>query len=156
MNSHRGVLLRFHDELADSGATWALTASLNLALRGIDIEPNDIDVMTDAAGATAIESIFSDRVARPVARSRSREKRIDSHFGSLELDGVEIEIMGDVRHFVGGRWTEPIDVAANREFIELEGRSVPAMSLEQELTGYRDLGREGRVELIEDHLDRTH
>lgn len=152
MKPHCGALLRFHDGLADSDVTWALTASLNLALRGIDIEPGDIDVMTDASGADAIESVFSDHVVRQVTRSRSHEKRIESHFGVLELDGIEIEIMGDVRHFVDGEWTEPVDVAVHREFIDIEGRAIPAMSLEHELAAYRDLGRGKRIEQIKTHL----
>lgn len=152
MNSNHSALLQFHDRLRDSGVTWALTASLNLALRGIDIEPVDIDVITDENGANAIESVFSECVIRPVSHSRSREKRIESHFGVIELDGVEIEIMGDVRHFVDGEWTGSVDVAAHREFIDLEGRTIPIMSLKHELSGYRDLGRKKRVEQVESHL----
>jgi hypothetical protein len=149
MKSHHSALLQFHDRLRDSGVTWALTASLNLAVRGSDIEPNDIDVMTNASGADAIESVFSEHVIRPVSHSRSHETRIESHFGVIELDDTEIEIMGEVRYLVAREWTEPVDVAARREFVDFEDRMIPAMSLEHELTGYRNLGREKRVKQVE-------
>jgi hypothetical protein len=149
MESHHSALLRFHDGLRDSGVTWALTASLNLTLRGVDIEPSDIDVMTNARGADTIESIFADHVVRPVTHSHSREKRIGSWFGILELDGTEIEIMGDIRHFVDGKWTTPTCVTEHREFIELDEQAIPVMSLEHELAAYRNLGRGERVKQVE-------
>ncbi|MEM4780957.1 MAG: hypothetical protein QXG03_05295 [Halalkalicoccus sp.] len=154
METYRGALVEFHDELAGHDVTWALTGSLNLALRGLDVDPDDVDVMTDAEGASTVGSVLEERVVRPVARSRSREKRIESQFGALELGGVEVEVMGDVRHLVDGEWTAPIDVAAHREFLDVEARAIPAMSLEHELTGYRELGREGRVARIERFLER--
>jgi hypothetical protein len=43
------------------------------------------------------------------------------------------------------------DVAGMREFLPVEGRSLPMMPLDHELRGDRELGREERVERIDIH-----
>ena len=140
------------DRLDDTEITWAVTASTNLALRGIPVEPGDIDVVTDGLGAEAIERRFEDHVESEVSRSRSVEHRIASDFGALDIDDVRVEIMGDVEHLVDGEWVSAADVAANREFVAVDGRDVPVMTLEREREGYRELGRDQRAVLVDAHL----
>lgn len=134
-----------------TGFTWAVTASTNLALRGIPVEPSDIDLVTDESGAYGIEKQFEDSVIEPVTSSKSVEKRINSHYGALVIDGVRVEIMGDVEHFVDGEWTPTADVSDSREFVALDGHEVPVMPIEHERKGYRELGRDERVRLIDRH-----
>ena len=129
---------------------WAITASANLALRGFDVEPGDVDMMTTERGAYAFEEAFSRDVVRPVVPpTEAAGERIRSHYGALSLAGVDVEVMGDVAHRVGDEWVPAGDVAAEREFLSADGVEAPVMSLEHECEGYRALGREGRVELVE-------
>jgi hypothetical protein len=58
------------------------------------VEPRDIDIQTDEAGAYAIARLFSECVTRPIAFSAA--DRIRSHFGALLVDGVKVEVMGDI------------------------------------------------------------
>jgi hypothetical protein len=139
------------DRLDDTEITWAVTASTNLALRGIPVEPGDIDVITDGRGAEAIERRFADQVVNEVAWSASAANRIASQFGALDIDGVRVEIMGDVEHLVDGEWVSAADVATNREFVAVDGRDVPVTTLERECEGYRELGRDQRVALVDAH-----
>ena len=140
------------DRLDDTAVTWAVTASTNLALRGIPVDPGDIDVMTDGPGAEAIERRLEAYVESEVVRSRAAEHRIASDFGVLDIDGVRVEIMGDVEHLVDGEWVSAADVAANREFVGVGGHDVPVMALEREREGYRELGRDERAALVDAHL----
>ncbi|GAB7014364.1 nucleotidyltransferase domain-containing protein [Halolamina salina] len=131
---------------------WALTGSASFALQGVPVEPDDIDVQTTAAGAYAIESAFEDRVVDPV--SLSTGERIKSHFGVLELHGLRVEIMGAVqKRRPDGTWESPVDVEAHRTFVELDGRSVPVLSLAYEADAYERLGRHERAELLPAHAD---
>ncbi|WP_049901760.1 nucleotidyltransferase domain-containing protein [Halococcus agarilyticus] len=139
------------DRLDDTEVTWAVTASTNLALRGIPVEPGDIDVMTDGPGAEVIERRLEEYVESGVARSRSVEHRIASDFGMLDIGGVRVEIMGDVEHLVDGEWVSTADIATNREFVGVDGHDVPVMALEREREGYRELGRDQRAELVDAH-----
>ena len=49
------------------GALWVLTGSVGLALQGMPLEPRDVDVQTDAAGAYEIERRLAAYTTRPVA-----------------------------------------------------------------------------------------
>ena len=129
---------------------WAVTGSTNLALRGVPVEPSDIDLMTDEAGAYEVEARFEDRITKPVAPSQSVEKHISSHFGALAIGGVRVELMGGVEHLVDGEWV-PATPVTDRESLAGEGMEIPAMPIEAEREGYRELGRDDRVRLIDAH-----
>ncbi|WP_435118242.1 nucleotidyltransferase domain-containing protein [Halolamina sp. C58] len=132
---------------------WALTGSASFALQGVPVEPDDIDVQTTAAGAYAIEEAFADRVLDPV--SHSATERIASHFGAVELHGLRVEIMGAVqKRRPDGTWEPPVEIEPHRAFVDLDGRSVPVLSLEYEADAYERLGRHERAELLAAHADR--
>jgi hypothetical protein len=132
------------------GVSWALTGSASFALQGVPVEPDDVDVQTTAAGAYAIEETFEDRVVDPV--SHSATDRIKSHFGTVELHGLRVEIMGAVqKRRPDGSWDSPVDIETHRTFVELDGRSVPVLSLAYEADAYERLGRDERAELLAAH-----
>ncbi len=80
-----------------------------MALQGMDIEVHDIDIQTDCQGAFEIEREFPDHIVEPVHYSKS--ERIRSYFGKLEIDGVKVEIMGDVQKRLDEQtWEEVINV----------------------------------------------
>jgi len=134
----------------DGDEPWALTGSASFALQGVPVEPDDIDVQTTEAGAYAVESAFADRVVEPV--SFSVADRIKSHFGALEFGGVRVEIMGAVqKRRPDGTWEPPVDVSEHRRFVDLDGRSVPVLSLAYEADAYERLGREQRAALLAEH-----
>lgn len=136
------VLRLIHDRVAGADLKWALTGSVAFALRGIDVSPpGDIDVQTDTAGAYEIEERLAVYSMRPVTFSEAEQMR--SHFGALKIEGVTVEIMGDIQHRrPDGSWTDPVDVAARREWVAVDGMRLPVLSLEYEAEAYRRIGRE--------------
>jgi hypothetical protein len=122
------VLVILAEQLESSKTSWALTGSTSLALQGIELVPNDIDILTDEAGAYAISKLFNQYVRVPVSFKKS--PKYESHFGRLEIEGVSVEIMGDLRVFRGGRWL-PVMTPRTRkiEKVELENHWVPVVSL---------------------------
>jgi len=81
---------------------------------------------------------------------------IRSHFGVLVVDGVTVEVMGEVQtRSSDGTWTDPVDVSANRRFVRFKGLSVPVMSLEHEVQAYARLGRVRRVAVLRS-LEQKH
>ncbi len=133
---------------------WALTGSTAFALQGLAIEPGDIDVQTDEAGAYAVERLFAEQVVRPV---RPRETvRIASHFGALELEEIGVEIMGDVRKRAPpGRWRSPPDLSALVRWIAWADLRVPVLPVEYERQAYAELGRLDRARQLGDWLSRS-
>ena len=87
-------------------------------------------------------------MTRPVAFSAA--ERIRSHFGALRLDGVTVEIMGDIaKRLPDGRWEEPVDLDAHTRFVEAHGPRLPVLALEYEAAAYRTLRRTQTAELLE-------
>ena len=150
-STYLNVLRKLSKRLGEAGVDWAITGSCGFALHGVPIEPNDIDVQTDRAGAYQIERLFAEDVTRPVRFSTA--ERIRSHYGSLLVRGVQVEIMGDVqKRFSDGTWEEPVDVSEFMQIIDVHGVHIPVLSLEYEREAYSLLGRSEKVRLLERYL----
>ena len=146
------VLHQIRARLSNTDVNWAVTGSLGFALQGVPVQPNDIDLQTDKAGAYQIESLFSDVVVRKVKFSAM--ERIKSHFGALQIDGIEVEIMGDIqKRGADGVWEEIVDPARYRRMVEVDGLLVPVLSLEYEYQAYLKFGRTERAKMLRRWLD---
>lgn len=143
------------DRLSDCSVNWAITGSLGLALQGVPVEIHDIDLLTDEAGAYAIEQRLAEFVTREV--SHRVDQKIRSHFGVLTINGVRVEIIGDAEtRRSDGKWQEPWDLTQNTRLVNVHGLQVPALSLACEYKAYRRLGRKEKAELLREWLDREH
>ncbi|SFJ95488.1 nucleotidyltransferase domain-containing protein [Thermoflavimicrobium dichotomicum] len=141
------VLFEIHRRMENANILWALTGSLGMALQGVPVEVHDIDIQTNRSGAYRLEELFSAYVARRVAFSST--DRIRSHFGALNIRGIQVEIMGDIeKRLPDGTWEEPVDLRTVRHFIEVEGRRIPVLSLDYEYEAYLKLGRAEKADLI--------
>jgi hypothetical protein len=54
------VLRILYGRLEEHCIRWAVTGSLGFALRGIPLQPADIDIQTDRSGAYEAERLFQD------------------------------------------------------------------------------------------------
>ena len=95
-----------------------------------------------------------EHVIRPVAERVG--ERIRSHFGVLNIEGVEIEIMGALRkRLPGGGWEAPVDVASLRRWADRDGLRIPVMDLAHEARAYELLGRHDRAALLRRAVDEA-
>lgn len=145
------ALGKIRARLEKSNVKWALVGSLGMAIRGIPIEPHDIDIITDEAGAYEIERLLSQFVLRRVAFRTS--DMIQSHFGTLEIDGVRVEIMGDfrIKNSVGN-WEESLDLDKHMQIVQIEGEGVPVLRPEWEYQTSLKLGRREKAEMVKTYL----
>lgn len=151
-SSHLNALRIIYAQLRNTDIHWALTGSLNFALQGVPVEPHDIDIQTDEAGAYAIERIFHGQVVQPVAFRAS--ERMRSHFGVLEIAGVEVEIMDEIqKRLADGTWEEPIKVEQHRRFVMVEDMLLPVLALEYEHQAYLIMGRIEKAMMLREWLD---
>jgi hypothetical protein len=149
--------MTYHDAIdrlvADlDGVVWAITASANLALRGVPVDPGDVDVLTDEAGARRVLDEFGENVSRALTPPTSVcEGNIRSHYGELSLGGVPVDVMGDVQlrepDRGPGEWGPLVD-PGHREFVTVDGREIPVMPLSYEQRCYAALGRDEKLELL--------
>ena len=151
------VLRQLYTRLSNTDVSWVVTGSLGFALQveaaksrsigGVPVQPNDIDIQTNKAGAYEIENLFSDVVIRKVKFSTT--ERIRSHFGALQIDGIEVEIMGDIQKRGANRvWDEAVDLAHYRRMVEIDELLVPVLSLEYEYQAYLKLGRVEKAKML--------
>lgn len=153
MDQYLKVLHKIINRLRDAPFHWVVTGSLGMALQGVPVEVHDIDIQTDQEGAYAIEHCLAEHVVQPVAYRES--ERIRSHFGALEIDGIHVEIMGDLQKRLDHRsWEQPVRVECYRRWVELGELRVPVLSLEYEYQAYLTLGRTERAEILRKYLNK--
>ena len=147
------VLRKIVTCLRDRPITWVVTGSLGMALQGVPLEVHDIDIQTNRDGAYEIESLLMDYMVKPVRYLES--ERIRSHLGTLAIDGIRVEIMGELQKRVDDEiWEEPVRVEAHRQWVEIEGMDVPVLSLEYEYQAYLKLGRTEKAEMLRNWLEQ--
>ena len=133
--------------LEGKGINWVLTGSLAFALQGMPVEPHDIDLQTDRVGAYQIEQMLAEFSKKPVAFAATEQ--ICSHYGALQIEGVDVEIMGDVqKRLADGRWEPPPALNEHRQFIQVGDSHVPVLSLAYEAESYGKMGRLERAALL--------
>jgi hypothetical protein len=136
--------LRTFNSVVGNKARWAVDRSTALALQGFDLEPGDIDILTDREGAYRIQGLLAGYAVRPVAYSESNKYR--SHYGSFSIDGVRVEVMGDFQECRNGTWGETRALSTVKiSQVALGNDTIPVVSLESlRADGYlsKRIGRE--------------
>lgn len=149
------LLRKIYIRLHNSNVNWALTGSFNLALQGVPVQVHDIDLQTDETGAYEIERRFAEFVVQGVCWSSA--ERVCSHFGVLMIDGIKVEVMGDVRkRRDDGTWEDAEDLERHKRVVEVEGMQIPVLSLEYEQQAYLKLDRGEKAALLRQWLSREH
>jgi hypothetical protein len=144
------LLKTLSESLSTADINWALTGSTSFALQGVSIQPKDIDIQTDEKGAYAIERMFTGSMTEPVSYSSNGFMR--SHFGKLSMDGIDVEIMGDIEKLVDGQWEGTPYLKEITRWIHVDGIQLPVLFLEYEVEAYRKMGRIKKAAMLAEHL----
>ena len=140
------------DQLRGTPITWAVTGSCSLALQGLPVVVHDIDVRTTAKDAYALEVVFSSYQKRPVHFATTGT--VQSHFGALEINGIQVEIIGDMQHrLADGTWEPIVDMNRFKVWVIVEEIDLPVMSLLFLYQAYQLLGRADKVAVLKNWLE---
>jgi hypothetical protein len=153
-SSFLDVLRKLYVRLNVTHINWAVTGSFGFALQGVPVsEVHDIDLQSDEAGVYEIERLFADYIIRKVGLSSANNIR--SHLGALMLDGVKVELMGDVakRPDDDSEWEEPVDLNRVKRFAVVDEMRVPVLDLEYEYQAYLKMGRTAKAQMLREWLD---
>lgn len=146
----RAVLCRIGRRLSEVEMAWKVVGGASVALHGVDVPVNDVDIETTAEHACRFEELFADRVVDRVALRESAVYR--SHFGRFDFDGVMVEVMGDLHRRDGEAW---VPTATKTEItVDLDGVPVCISWLEEETLAYIRRGRLDRAARCLRHCDR--
>lgn len=137
----------FLEIIAGSEVDWWLAGSAALAVRGIPIEPGDLDLVTDGPGALRLGELLRDHLIEPVARA---EVWVADWFGRAFLHCC-LDWVGAV----GARVDEPEPTdfgplaARRRETVAWKGHTLRLPPLDLQLAVSRRRGLSNRVAQIE-------
>lgn len=128
---------------------WAVMGTTNLALHGIDVVPNDLDITTNHEGLEKISEILAEyKVGEPEVKQPFVPGFREFTEQEFEINGVKVTVCGEYEDDIYYR--SFVDGGIKR--IDFAGVSVPVFSLPAEAKAYRALEREDKAKLIEDFL----
>lgn len=125
---------------------FALYASTNLAVQGLDFSPTDIDLATTKKGVIEfyklLKNYFPDE-------PKEKEYPLGNNFCvSGKIDGIEVEIIGD---FIAGNYFLDLN-KAQLDWIKISDFVFPCLSLKEQLKMYIALGGNEKANAIKKYL----
>jgi len=129
------VLRRINERFQKHKIRWVLVGSLSLALQDVKIKPKDIDILTDKEGALKSNEIFKKHIKKAIVWRQT--ERYDSFFGKFQINGVVVEIMGDLNVKERNKWIELKPRLEKPQFIRVEDMLIPVSPLEDQLKLYK-------------------
>ncbi len=145
----RTVLRRIATALDDAGIAYRVVGGTSLALRGLPVPVNDIDLEMAVADAYRCQEIFAAHCVDPVTLRESDLAR--SHIGRFAFDDVRVEIMAGLHWHKGDRWVPSF--LSTCATVNLDGVSVSVLELEEEALAYLRRGRLERLALCLPHCN---
>lgn len=134
--------------------SWAIIGSANLAIRGANLSPSDIDIIT--THETADEFSAEIEKIAPLNFKFSKTDTIHSYYGRTSLCDIPIDIMADIIILTRyGDWQAIETWQESVEYIPTRIGLLPLMSLDFERYVYFLLGQEDRVKIIDSILLKT-
>jgi len=128
---------------------WAFIGSSNLNLQGIDISPNDIDIITSAESIKIFEEQFKQYITKKITKKSSlREGYPEVYEMKLKINNVEVQIIGE---YDDDPYFSRLK-KGNLVFIKLDNLLVPCLSLQSEAEACSGTKREQKAELIRNFL----
>ena len=144
------ALLGFFSILGDEPVDWWLAGSGALAVRGLEIAPRDLDIITDDVGAQRLGVLLLDYLVEPVQRS---EGWISNWFGRAFLH-ARLEWVGGVHQSVDQPLATDFGAAAasRLETVSWHGKAIRVPPLDLQLQVSERRGLTERADRIKRYL----
>ncbi|SDZ03512.1 nucleotidyltransferase domain-containing protein [Tindallia californiensis] len=143
-------LKKFCSMVQDSNINWWLTGSCAACIRGVELNPHDIDIMIDSKSVAEITELFKDYLIEPIINTNGW---LTKDFGVIFMD-VRIDIASDPSPVLDE--PEPVDCgpfALNHlEVVNWNGFQIKVPPLDLQLNVNRKRGRMDRVKKMEEFL----
>ncbi len=147
------ALYEFVKEVHGTGVDWWLTGSCAACIRGIPLNPHDVDIMIDSKHVSEISDIFADHIVEPIIDTGGW---LTKDFGVI-FHHARIDIASDPNPCLDD--PEPIDCgpyAKNHlESVNWRGFEIKVPPLVLQLNINRKRGRMDRVKHIQAYMDKS-
>lgn len=150
------ALFTLFDELRKADVRWGLACSTNLFIRGIVDEFHDLDLIVDIKSIPKVEEIMKEQgaILKETGGNGYCESDMYMHF---QFGRVDVDVISGFRVVTFGTHFEYYFNPEELQFIELENKNIPLISMEalyllySMMEGWQARRRFKRV-LIEEYL----
>ncbi|MBT3455796.1 hypothetical protein HN446_01920 [bacterium] len=127
---------------------WFLFGSTNLALKGMEVVPSDLDICIKMCDLEIALAIFSDYSRSDVWELKNREALAFE----VIINDVKVHICAD---YECGFYYKIAFLGDNIEFIKVGDYTIPSLKLQAEIEGYKHLGRNKKAAAIKEFIKRA-
>ena len=146
------VLKIIINKIGNKNIVWALSGSISLALQGIEVTINDIDILTNEHGAKELDNLLKEYCVQKSEYSSTEICR--SIYGKYEINNIAVEIMANYQYKLKtGEWSK-LNNLNDIIMYSYKGMRIRALTLKQRLQEYEDAGKENRALKIKEKLKR--
>ena len=147
------VLKIINRKMKNRKIRWVLIGSTSLVLQEVKIKPKDIDILTNKEGAFKVNELLKEYEVKPIKFGESDV--FQSYLGEFRINEVKVEVMGNLKEKIKGRWRDLSPRLISPKIIKIEGMNLPVSPLKEQLVSYEALGREkdsARVQKIKEAI----
>ena len=149
MITRKEALKIIYFKLKDKKVKWAIIGSTNTALQGMNIAPNDLDIITNPDDLKIFKEVLKEYVVKPICKKPPYKKGYPEFYElKLNIEGIKVHIIGEYDNDIYySRVSE-----GNIILINLDNLKIPCFTLEAEAQAYEETNRGNKAEMIKDFL----
>jgi hypothetical protein len=139
------------DKLSNKNLHWVLVGSTALAIHGVNVKVNDIDILTNINSADKIAKQLKEYIQEPMHyRENSQFK---SYHGMFKINGVQVELLADLECIYNNKWIKKknLGIVVYKDFSNM---IIPVLDLKEEYEAYKRMGKNEKANKILEVLQR--
>lgn len=119
---------------------WCIVGSTGLVLQGIETRTEQIEIITDAAGAKKLAGFLSRFKKTDTAEELSAT--MSSEVELYQIDGITVKVLSNLKVKVNEGWVRLLELISKKEEFDFNGYALLLPSLADQLKISRIFGRE--------------
>jgi hypothetical protein len=162
------TMVKLGSLLKSSEEKWAIGGDAGEIVQGVAVTADHIEILTTKKGCEAMSAILAPhQILPPTETEKTLGKDavvegmpcpayVKSEYAEFILDGVKVEVYGDLRIKVGERdWSDPLEFEVAK--VNMVGKALPVVTLELSNRVYTYLGLNwvDRVQKISEAVKRS-
>ena len=145
MITRKEALKIIYFKLKDKKVKWAIIGSTNTALQGMNIAPNDLDIITNPDDLKIFKEVLKEYVVKPICKKPPYKKGYPEFYElKLNIEGIKVHIIGEYDNDVYYSRVSK----GNIILIDLDNLKIPCFTLEAEAQAYEETNRGNKAKLI--------
>jgi hypothetical protein len=132
------TLLQLHQLLQPVNGEWLIIGTSSLMLSGYDVEPDDVDILTDKLTALHMDMLLK-QYRQPV--HLKDEGKFRSLFSRYVIDSVSIELMGNLQVNTAEGWVDLFPLITETDEVVINGKLFNVPSKTDQIKIYTLFGR---------------